>query len=109
MTPVPPLLTPARKRGLALVSFLVLLQGGAMGLAAFATRALFDAMHQETALPVLMLAALVLSGVATATVRVLARRAGERLGQDYARNLRRALFDHAARMPARAVATRRTG
>lgn len=109
MTPVPPLLTPARKRGLALVSFLVLLQGGAMGLAAFATRALFDAMHQETALPALMLAALVLSGVATATVRVLARRAGERLGQDYARSLRRALFDHAARMPVRAVATRRTG
>lgn len=98
-----------RGRRLAAIAALVLFQGCAAGGAAFATRALFAAMHGSDALPPAALAALVAAGAAIALTRVAARVLGERLGQDYAREVRAALFDRAARMPARAVAERRAG
>ena len=109
MTAMPPLLDKGRWRGLAAVAALTLVQAGAAGAAAFATRALFEAMHGGAPLPVPPLALLVLAGLVIAITRIAARVMGETLGQDYARQIRAALFDHAARMPARAVAERRSG
>jgi len=106
---LPALLDRGRGRGLALVAALTLVQGAAAGAAAFATRALFEAMHGGGALPLAELAVLVGAGAVIAATRVAARLTGERIGQAYARQIRAALFDHAARMPARAVAARRAG
>lgn len=109
MSLLPPLLDRRRGRGLAMVAALTLVQGVAAGAAAFATRHLFEAMHGGAALPVADLAALAGAGALIAATRVASRQMGERIGQDYARQIRTALFDHAARMPARAVAARRAG
>jgi ABC-type multidrug transport system fused ATPase/permease subunit len=98
-----------RWRRLAIVSVLTLVQGAAAGAAAFATRGLFEAMHAAAPLPPGFIAALVASGLVIAGARVLARLTGEKLGQDYALSVRLALLDHAAGMPASAVATRRSG
>lgn len=111
---MPPLLDNRRGRGLAVVAALTLVQAGAAGAAAFATRALFQAMHGGAALPVVPLpvvplALLVAAGLLIAVTRIASRVLGERLGQGYASQIRAALFDHAARMPARAVAERRAG
>lgn len=109
MSALPPLLDRKRGLGLAAVAALTLVQGGAAGAAAFATRRLFEAMHGGAALPVADLAVLVGAGIVIAATRVWSRQMGERIGQDYARQIRTALFEHAARMPARAVAARRAG
>lgn len=98
-----------RWRGLARVTALTLLQGGAAGAAAFATRGLFEALRAPGPLPATLLAVLVASGVVIAAARVAARVSGERLGQGYARDIRMALFEHAAGMPASEVAARRSG
>lgn len=109
MTTLPPVLDNGRGRGLVAVATLTLVQAAAAAAAAFATRALFEAMHGAAPLPVVPLTVLAAAGFVTAGTRVAARVMGERLGQDYARQIRAALFDHAARMPARAVAARRAG
>lgn len=109
MSRLPPLLDRRRGRGLAAVAALTVVQGAAAGAAAFATRSLFAAMHGGAALPVTELAVLAGAGAVIAATHVAARQVGERIGQDYARQIRTALFDHAARMPARAVAARRVG
>lgn len=111
MMALPDLRGNRRGRGLAAVAGVTLIQAGAAGAAAFATRSLFEAMHGGTALslPALPLAVLVGAGLVIAATRIASRVMGERLGQDYAREIRAALFDHAARMPAREVADRRAG
>lgn len=106
---LPPLLDRNRRLGLAGVAALTLVQGGAAGAAAFATRNLFEAMHGGAPLPVSGLAVLAGAGAVIAATRIAARSLGERIGQDYARQIRTALFEHAALMPARAVAARRAG
>lgn len=106
---LPPLLDRGRGRGLALVAALTLAQGLAAGAAAFATRGLFEAMHRGAAPPAALLAVVVGAGAVIAAARVAARQAGERIGQDYAKQIRTALFAHAALMPAREVANRRAG
>jgi len=109
MMAMPRLLDDRRGRGLAAVAAVTLAQAAAGGAAAFATRTLFEAMHGGAALPALPLAVLVVAGLVIAVTRIASRVMGEGLGQDYARDIRAALFDHAARMPARAVADRRAG
>lgn len=106
---LPGLLDAGRRRSLMLVAALTLVQGAAAGAAAFATRGLFEAMHDGTPPPALLLGVLGGAGLCIAAARVGARRAGERLGQDYALAIRLALLDHAARMPSSAIARRRTG
>lgn len=106
---LPLLLDRGRGRGLALVAALTLVQGVAAGAAAFATRALFEAMQSGGALPPIGLVVLGGAGVLIAATRIAARYLGEGIGQDYARQIRAALFEHAAHMPARAVAERRAG
>lgn len=106
---LPPLLDRGRGRGLALVAALTLVQGMAAGAAAFATRALFETMHSGGPLPLAGLTVLAGAGAMIAVTRIAARYLGESIGQDYARQIKAALFEHAAHMPARAVAERRAG
>lgn len=109
MRALPRLLDRKRGLGLAVVAALTLVQAGAAGAAAFATRSLFEAMHGGASLPAAALAVLVGAGALIAATRVASRQIGERISQDYARQIRSALFERAARMPARAVAERRAG
>lgn len=106
---MPPLLNRTRGIGLAYVTLWTLVQGVAAGAAAFCVRGLFEALHKGTALPPMLLAVLGGSGVVIALSRVIAGVIGERIGQDYALNVRQALFRHATRMPASDVAMRRNG
>lgn len=107
--PMPPLLASGRWRALALVSVVTLVQGAAAGMAAFATRGLFEAIHAGAAPAPGLIAALAASGLVIACARVVSRLLGERLGQGYALAIRLALLEHAAGMPASAVAARRSG
>lgn len=107
--PLPRLLENGRQRGLLAVSTLTLAQGSAAGTAAIATRGLFEALHRPGTLPVMLLAVLAAAGFVIAGTRVWARVMGEKLGQSYARDIRLALLDHAAGMPASDVAARRNG
>lgn len=106
---MPGLLDNGRWKGLVLVSLLILAQGAAAGLAAFATRGLFDAMHSGLPLFPGLLGLLAGSGLVIGLSRVGARLVGERLGQTYSLAIRLALLEHAASMPASAVANRRGG
>lgn len=106
---LPELLGHGRRRGLLAVTALTLVQGIAAGAAAIATRGLFEALHGPGRLPVSLLATLAVSGAVIALARVWARVMGERLGQSYARDIRLALFEHTAGMPASDVAARRNG
>jgi ABC-type multidrug transport system fused ATPase/permease subunit len=108
MTP-PKIATRPRGRLIAILITIALSQAMAAALAAFATRWLFVAMDEDAALPLLALAALVGSALFIASGRILFRRLGERLGQDYACDVRLALFDHASRMSPADLAARRAG
>jgi len=106
---IPPLTGGGRRRMLVRVFAATCAEAAAAATGAFATRALFGALHGTTALPAWALVALAASGVGIAAARVAARVAGERLGQSYALAIRRALFDHGTRVSASAVAARRQG
>ena len=107
--PMPHLTENGRWRGLFAVSVVTLVQGVAAGMAALATRGLFEAMQAGSPLPRGLLAALIGAGLVIAGARVLSSLMGERLGQSHALDIRLALFDHASGMPASAVARRRSG
>ena len=110
MSTVPAIFGGGRSRGVALVTASAVGQALAAGVAAFATRDIFFALHHgEGRVAGLSLLLLFLAGVSVAVLRVYGRVCAERLGQDYAISLRRALFKHLAYMPAGAVAKRRTG
>ncbi len=106
---MPKVLNTYRLRLLAGVVALVLTQGMAAAAAAFATRNLFSAIHLDASLSVFAMASLVVSGVIIGICRVLSRVRGERIGQAYALEIRRALFDQEAQMARHDVALRRTG
>lgn len=106
---LPGLLSNGRGRGLLAVSALALAGGAAAGAAAFATRGLFEALHGAASLPAALLVTLAASGLLIAATRVSARVMGEWLGQSYTRDIRLALFEHAAGMAASDVARRRNG
>lgn len=100
---------------------LALIQALSTATAVFATRWLFMALHDTwqvgvttdnyvtEPLPLIALLLLGGSGLVIALVRVLFRRYGETLGQNYARDVRMVLFDHASRMWPRDLAARRAG
>jgi ABC-type multidrug transport system fused ATPase/permease subunit len=104
----PGLFAEGRGRRFALVAALGLAEAAAMALAAFATRALFARWHDGLA-PHGALAALAGAAVLLAGCRWGGRAAAEALGQDHAAAVRRAVFRHLSRMPARAAAARRGG
>jgi ATP-binding cassette, subfamily B, bacterial len=98
-----------RRRWLAALVLLALLQGIAAGVAAFSTRGLFEGMHSAASLPRVLLFSLAGAGFMVAVLRIIFRRTGELLAQDYVRAVRLALFDHASRMWPRDLAARRVG
>jgi ATP-binding cassette subfamily B protein len=108
MTP-PAIGTGRRARLIAILTLIAVSQALAAAVAAFATRWLFMAMDRGAELPFAALLALIGSALFIAVVRVLFRRLGERLGQDYACDVRLALFQHASRMAPADLAARRVG
>lgn len=113
MSEVPGILADGRARIAALVGLSGIGQAAATGLAAFATRDLFAALHEAGAgaasAAAAALAILIGAGIVVALLRVIERTIAERLGQRYAIALRRVLYRQLARMPASAVAGRRAG
>ena len=110
MTRLPRILGEGRGRGVALVAALALGQAVAAGVAAFATRDVFAAFRDTTAiLPVQALVGVALAGLVIALLRVIERVVAERVGQDYAAALRLKLFVHLTNMSARDVTKRRNG
>ena len=95
---------------LAIIAALALLQAVASGGAAFATREIFAELSQDvvtiTLLPVIFIA---LSGAAIAIFRWYERMVSEKLGQEFAAELRINLFKHIAHLPSTELAKRRLG
>lgn len=106
---MPPLCTTRNLPQLVLIVAFIMTQGVAAGMAAFAVRALFEALHDGTPLPVQHLVLLGGSGVVIAAAGVGAAETSTRLGQQYSILVRAALFRHAARMPLGDVVNRRGG
>lgn len=120
MTP-PRIMAQGRRYLIAVLIGLALIQALSTAAAVFSTRWLFMAIHDTwqagvtsdsyatESLPLIALLLLGGSGLVIAVVRVLFRRYGETLGQNYVRDVRIALFDHASQMWPRDLAARRAG
>lgn len=110
MSVIPGPLDEARGARVCLVAVTAVGQAVAAGAAAFATRDVFQALHQPGSdVPVSPLLVLLFAGVVIAALRISGRSLAERVGQDYVIALRHVLFAHLLRMPVGAVAGRRTG
>lgn len=107
---MPKLSARGRGRSVALITLVLLAQAIVAGAAAFATRDLFGALAVAPRDPsFIALATIGVSGVGIAICRVNARLLGERMGQSYAFDVRKALYTHASAMPRELVANRRPG
>ncbi|MGK9171216.1 ABC transporter ATP-binding protein/permease [Inquilinus limosus] len=105
-----PLLFSGRRRMLfAGLIGAALAQAVALASTAFATRAAFSWLDATGKIPPSVLCGLVGAGVAMAVLRPLFSTLAEDLGQDYAHDVRLALFDHASRTAASELTKRRTG
>ncbi len=109
MSRLPAIAGNGRRRRIAGVAALALGQAAGAGLAAFATRDAFAALHDGAATPLAALAVLAVSGGVIAAFRVAERAVAERLGGAYVAEARETLFLRAARTPPRALARRRRG
>ena len=109
MSSVPTISGDGRLRRIAGVAGLAVGQAIAAGIAAFATRDIFGALHEGAALSATALTGLALSGLAIGSLRIAERTIGERLGCDYAAAVRERLFLHAAALPPSELARRTTG
>ena len=109
MSQPPGWLAQGRWRGFILVGALGITQAIAMGIAAFATRDLFEALHLESPLPVLALATLATASCGVVWLRVWSRIRGEQLGQAFAAAWRQVLFAHLTRLPLSTIESRRQG
>jgi ABC-type multidrug transport system fused ATPase/permease subunit len=105
----PAIAADGRARRIAAVAALAVGQAMAAGMAAFATRDVFGALHAGGALPAPALAAIALAGGIIAGARIAERSIAERVGGEYAAALRETLFLHAARLPPSVVARRSRG
>jgi ABC-type multidrug transport system fused ATPase/permease subunit len=107
---LPPPGADGRHRRIGLLAVLALGQAGAAAVAAIATRALFATLHAGTsALPWGALAALALTGLVMAALRVMERSVAEGVGQAYAAAVRACLYRHLSRVAAATVTQRRAG
>ena len=106
---MPRLLGGGRRTMLVGVFALICAEGTAAGAAAFATRMLFNVLHNQQPLPWDMMVLLVASGLIIAACRVAARTQGERMGQHYALDIRHALFNQGTAMSTSDVSARRAG
>lgn len=110
MTHLPPILRGSRRGLAALVAACAVGQAAGAGLAALATRDVFAALSASGApVPMLALGILVTSGSVIALFRISEGVAAERLGQDYAAELRLQLFRHISRLPVSVVRAQRQG
>jgi ATP-binding cassette, subfamily B, bacterial len=98
-----------RLRLILVLITLAFAQALATAVAALSTRWLFASLNGSGPLPTLALLALAGSGVTIGLARLGFHRTGESLGQNYARSVRMALFDHASRMLPADVEARRAG
>jgi ABC-type multidrug transport system fused ATPase/permease subunit len=98
-----------RGRRIAAVALLALGQAAAAGVAAFATRDVFAALHAGGAAPVVAIGAIAAAGVTVAGLRVAERAVAERVGCDYATAVRAALFRRIVRLPQSTLSRRSTG
>lgn len=110
MSKLPKISGDGRGKGISIVALLAVGQAAAAATAAFSTRDVFAAMRDRLAAePYLPLALIVLAGVAIAGLRIWERVVAEKVGQDYASELRLKLFEHFSRLPVRYVEQRRQG
>ncbi|SIO54613.1 ATP-binding cassette, subfamily B [Rhodovulum sp. ES.010] len=106
----PKILGGERRRDLAVLVALSFGQAGAMVATAFATRDVFVVLRGGgEAMPIGALISIAAGGLTLFACRALEGRVGERAGQSYAAEIRRALFLHVSQMPLSAVARRRSG
>lgn len=108
MTP-PKILDGRRQRFFQWLLLIVTVQAAALAAAAIATRAAFGALHDGIALPSSVIAGLAMAGLTAAGTQVCIQVLAERLGQDYAGDVREALFDHASRSSQADLQRRRFG
>lgn len=106
---VPPVLAGARRAYAAGVVLCGIAEAAAAGVAAFAMRDVFAALHSGAAVPLMALGILALCAGAVAMARVASHAVSERLGQRYAIELRRRLYRHLAGESVSTLAARRSG
>lgn len=109
MSEIPAIFASGRRLRIACVAGLALGQAVGAGLAAFATRDVFAALHDGGGAPLAAIAAIAVSGCLIAAFRVAERAVAERLGGAYVADARETLFLRVARTPPRALARRRRG
>ncbi|MEM9785466.1 MAG: ABC transporter ATP-binding protein [Pseudomonadota bacterium] len=106
----PAILGQRRWAGLMILVGLAFGQAVTMIVTAFATRDVFMYLRDGAAgLPYHALIGIGLAGVALFALRAIEGRVAERTGQSYAADIRQALFKQITRMPASAIAQRRSG
>ncbi|RCS22059.1 ABC transporter ATP-binding protein [Phyllobacterium salinisoli] len=109
MTAIPPILSRSRGALFTTVCGAGLAEAAAMGLAAFATRELFAALHDGRTLPLHALMMLGGAGAGVALARFTNRIAAESLGQRFATAVRHTLYAKIAALPQADLARRRRG
>ena len=102
-------LSEGRTGSAAFILVALLGQALSLGLAAISTRDAFVALRGDGADLLVPVTLLGLAGVGASTLQYIARIEAERLGYDFARTLRSALYLQYARMPASEITRRRLG
>ncbi|WP_372572229.1 ABC transporter transmembrane domain-containing protein [Ruegeria jejuensis] len=105
----PRLFAAQRGRLLGWIICSTLVQAAAFAAVAIATRNVFIAHHAGTGLPVFYILSVSLAGACAALMQLIFRNLAEHLGQDYARDIRLSLFDHASRSDQKDLDQRRMG
>lgn len=100
-----------RRRGpaLGLAASFGIAQAVAAGVAAFATRDIFAAIHRGGTLPADAILTLLGCGIAIALLRIAERTLAEWIGQHYSAQLRSRIFRHLMDLPPRVLSRRSTG
>lgn len=108
MTP-PRLFAGGRRRLLGWIIVSTLAQAVALAAAAIATRAVFVALHAGEGLPLIPILLVGSAGICATLTQLSFRNLAEYLGQDYAKDIRLALYDHASRSNQNDLNQRRMG
>lgn len=105
----PALFVGLRRRLLGWVLISTLLQAVAFVTVAVATRRVFVALHAGSGLPVAEIALVGAAGACAAVMQLTIRVLAEHLGQDFAKDVRLTLFDHASRSDQNELNQKRLG
>lgn len=105
----PALQAEGRRRMLLTIALLALLQALLAGLTAVGVRLSFQALHQQSGLPVGAVLMILAAGVSFAVLRWAERVQSERVGQAYAHSVRLALIRHLSTLPHEAMTWRHQG